>query len=83
MTATELTAEQQLGIRAHYITGHHGLETALLRIQNGGFVSVSRDRAAEILRQPISVETVKALTGRSGQDITEEQIAARLAKVTS
>lgn len=80
MTANDFDTEQRLGIRAHYITGRHDLETALTRIQNGGFTQLTREQAAEILRQPITAETVKTFTGR---DVTDEQIAARLAEVTA
>jgi hypothetical protein len=82
-SAESLVAELRLGIRAHYCSGWLDLETALTRTQAGGFVLLSRERAAEILRQPISVEVVKELTGESGQNITEGQIAARLAEVTA
>jgi len=78
MSAERLTSEINEATRAHYASGHHDLDTALVRIQNGGFVSITRERAAEILRQPISVETVKALTGR---DVSTMQIARRLAEV--
>jgi hypothetical protein len=79
-TAEGLTSEINEATRAHYASGHHDLDTALIRIQNGGFVSITRDRAAEILRQPISAEAVKGLTGR---DVTQEQITLRLAEVTA
>lgn len=80
MTASELDTEQRPGIRAHYITGRHDLETSLLRIQNGGFSQLTRDQAVEVLSAPITVATVKTLTGR---DVTDEHIAARLAEVTA
>lgn len=37
---------------------------------------------AEILRQPITLDKVRALTGKSGESATEASIAARLAEVT-
>lgn len=78
MTTTEFESEQRMGIRAHYASGHFNLEEALIRIQNGGFTQLTREQAAEILATPIRVETVKAFTGR---DVTDGQIAARLAEV--
>jgi predicted glycosyl hydrolase (DUF1957 family) len=80
MTAAGLDTEQRLGIRAHYITGRHDLETALLRIQNGGFTQLTREQAVEILTAPITAATVKTFTGR---DVIDGQIAARLAEVTA
>lgn len=79
-TAGSLVRELRVSIRAHYCSGWLDLETALSRTQAGGFVTLSREEAAGVLRQPISVEVVKELTGK---DITEEQIAARLAEVTA
>lgn len=79
-TASELDTDQRLSIRAHYITGRHGLETALLRIQNGGFTQLTREQAAEILTAPITSKAVKTFTGRA---VTDEQVAARLAEVTA
>lgn len=75
-----VTNEMNEGVRAHYASGHFDLETALTRIQNGGFVPVSRARAAEILAEPIDARVVMDCTGR---DVTDEQIAARMAEVSA
>ncbi len=77
---TDLTDAAVLSIRAHYVTGQVDLDTALDRIQFGGTTVLNRDVAAEILRQPISAEQVKASAGR---DVTAEQIAGRLGEVTA
>jgi hypothetical protein len=74
----DLASEQQLGLRAHYLSGWLDLDTALARIQVGGFETLTRERAAEILSVPLTVEQVKAHTRR---DVSEEQITARLAEV--
>lgn len=80
MLTSELTDDINLGIRAHYVTGWFDLDTALDRIQFGGLTVLNRRVAAQILRQPITTEQVKARTGR---DVTDEQIAGRLAEVTA
>jgi hypothetical protein len=79
----DLTYETNLSIRAHYASGRFDLDTALDRIQFGGPTILRRDVAAEILRQPISLNDVRRLAGRSGQTATEASIAARLAEVTA
>jgi hypothetical protein len=79
-TTGQLDTEQREGIRASYITGRHDLETALLRIQNGGFSQLTREQAIAVLTQPITPAQVKQWAGK---DVTEEQIAARLAEVTA
>lgn len=78
-----VTNELDEGVRAHYASGYYDLETALLRIQNGGFVERTREQASAVLSQPISVSLVKELTGKSGENFTEEQIAVRLAEVSA
>ncbi len=81
MLLSDMMYEIHLGIRAHYASGHFDLDTALDRIQFGGMHSMPRTRAAEILRQPISVNDVRRVAGKSGRQATEESIAARLAEV--
>jgi hypothetical protein len=78
-TTTQLDTEQRTSIRAHYVTGHFDREEALTRIQNGGFSQLSREQACEVLALPITPHDVAAWTGRQ---VTEEQIAARLAEVS-
>jgi hypothetical protein len=68
----------RLGIRAAYITGRYTREDALTRIENNAPVSLSHEEALAILAAPITPELVR---GSTGQDVTEEQIAARLAEV--
>lgn len=80
MLYSDLMSEIHDNIQSHYITGYYDLDTALARIQNGGMVELPRDRAITILTRPITPYRVKRLAGR---DVTEEQIAARLAEVTA
>lgn len=79
-TMDRLDTEQQTSIRAHYVTGHFAEEEALARIRFGGFFTLDEDRAAEVLAAPITPAVVKEWTGK---DVTEEQIAARLAEVSA
>ncbi len=79
-TYGEHMGEMNDSIRSHYITGHFDLETALARTENAGLVTLPRERAVDLLRQPITPYRVKVLTGK---DVTEEQIAARLAEVSA
>lgn len=83
MLLSDMMYEIHLGIRAHYASGHFDLDTALDRIQFGGTTTMNRSDAADILRQPISLDEVRQLTGKSGQQATEESIAPRLAEVTA
>lgn len=77
-TASQLETEQREGIRASFITGRFTVEDALIRIQNGGFSQLTREQAIAVLAHPITPAQVKQW---SGKDVTEEQIAARLAEV--
>lgn len=80
---SDLMYEVNLSIRAHYASGHLDLDTALDRIQFGGMTVLNRDVAAEILRQPITLDQVRQLTGKTGQSAAEDSIRARLAEVTA
>lgn len=80
MTYSDLMSETNDSIRAHYITGHFDLETAIARIQHGGLVDLPRERAVEILGTPMTVCRAQQFVSR---EITEELIAARMAEVTA
>lgn len=69
-----------LGIRAQYVSGNFDRRDALTRIRMGGFTELASSRAEEILAAPITPAVVLAWTAR---EVTEEQIAARLAEVTA
>jgi hypothetical protein len=75
-----LASERELSIRAHYVSGHFNLQEALDRIRMGGFTELATSLAEDILRKPISPTAVRSCTGRN---VTEEQIADRLAEVTA
>lgn len=74
----DLTYQHGLSIRAHYASSHFSLDEALIRLRFGGLYTLTEEQAAAVLRQPISVEQVKDWTGK---EITEGQIAARLAEM--
>lgn len=42
-SVADLTNERNLGIRASYITGHFDRDTALARIQFGGFATLTEE----------------------------------------
>jgi hypothetical protein len=74
----DLTFQHQRSVRAHYVSGHFTLDEALQRLRVGGWYEINAEQAADVLSRPILAATVRELTGR---DVTEEQIAARLAEV--
>lgn len=77
VSAIDLDTEQRTSIRAHYVTGNFDREEAHVRIENGGFSQLTREQAVAVLSLPTSPHDVEEWTGRR---ITEEQIAAWLAK---